>query len=96
MEDVQLGLVSSAVVWYWVLFLGYFFIIPLSFSLFSPSLLVIDLASFIRISRFLSSVLPPSLVSVSVSVLSSLSASLFLHKLLLVWCFSELNKLCFF
>ena len=59
MEDVQLGLVSSAVVWYWVLFLGYFFIIPLSFSLFSPSLLVIDLASFIRISRFLSSVLPP-------------------------------------
>ena len=63
MEDVQLGLVSSVVVWYWVLFLGYFFIIPLSFSLFSPSLLVIDLASFIWISRFLSSVppLPPLL-----------------------------------
>jgi len=58
-EDVQLGLVFGGV---WVLFFRLFFHYSFtSLFFFLPSLVVIDLGYFIRISRFLSSVFSLSL-----------------------------------
>ena len=78
-------------------FLRYSFIIPLPLFRFPlSSSLILGLSFGFPVSLVYFLPLSLCFISVSVSVLSSLSVWLFSHKLLLVWCFFEFNKLCSF